>query len=123
MELSYSAVNPPIVFGLYGQCSYASAVDIDPVGDAVAANQTAAIADPNPTHGAFSLRYRLPSAAHVRLGVYDALGRCVRTVDVGDSPAGSGSCRVDLADQPSGAYFVRLTSGEAAVAVRVVISH
>lgn len=125
LELTYSAERPPIVFTLYGGCLYTSAVDSDPLGDdadVIHIADVSAVAQPNPTRGAFSVRYRLRGAAHVRLGVYDALGRCVRTLDLGDAPAGSGSCAVDLADQPSGTYFARLTGGDTAVAVPVVLA-
>jgi hypothetical protein len=68
---------------------------------------------PNPFSLQTSFQYTLPAAGSVRLGVYDAQGRCVREIAderqvagqhaaVWDGRTGSGSVL------PSGVYFVRL---------------
>uniref|UniRef100_A0A832I0D8 T9SS type A sorting domain-containing protein n=1 Tax=Eiseniibacteriota bacterium TaxID=2212470 RepID=A0A832I0D8_UNCEI len=76
---------------------------------------------PNPGAGETDVRFALPHASQVRLGVYDLAGRRVRSLASGMRPAGTHVVRWDGRDEtgapaPSGLYFVRL---EAAGATRV----
>lgn len=56
-------------------------------------------AQPNPFGGATSLAFVLPAAGPVRLNVYDALGRHVRTLLDGERPAGANVVAWDGTDQ------------------------
>lgn len=78
--------------------------------------------------GSVQLRYSLDRASRLgEISVFDAGGRRVRRLGVGDGTAGaaSGVLRWDGRGQdggeiPSGVYFVRLTSGPVAAMTRVV---
>ncbi len=69
-------------------------------------------ASPNPFRGETALRFALPRGTHVRLMVFDAAGRRVRTLADGSFPAGEHVARWDGCDTggsavSSGLYFVR----------------
>jgi hypothetical protein len=74
---------------------------------------------PNPSRGSAFLRFTTPIAGAVRLALYDAAGRLVRTLVEGELPAGDHQIRWDGRDRagrhlPAGAYYARLESaGEA----------
>jgi hypothetical protein len=71
---------------------------------------------PNPFNPKTTIRFDLPTTAHVRLNVYDTSGRLVDTVLEGSRSAGSheviwsGRDR-DGKDFPSGVYYYRLDAG------------
>lgn len=65
-------------------------------------------AEPNPASGASVLRFRLPRAAHVRLDVYDALGRRVATLADGEREAGEHELALGGRALPAGVYLCRL---------------
>lgn len=74
-------------------------------------------AAPNPTAGAVTLRLSLDAPAPVRLSVVDALGRAVRTLDLGAQAAGPVEAAWDGRDGSgravaAGVYVVRATAGE-----------
>ena len=70
---------------------------------------------PNPFRQEAAMTYRLPAAADVRLDVFDALGRQVRTLVNGRRPAGEHQASLQAAGLPPGLYVVRLTaSGQTA---------
>lgn len=72
-------------------------------------------AAPNPSHGRVTLRYRLAHAAHVRLAVYDVLGRHLGTVVDRPHSAGEHATHYDASSLPSGMYIYRLeASGDLA---------
>lgn len=65
-------------------------------------------AAPNPTNGRALLRFNLDAAGHVRLSVYDVMGRVVRqVVDRGFAP-GEHDLSLDLGDLPSGLNLYRM---------------
>lgn len=71
---------------------------------------------PNPFNPSTTIRYELPSRAHVKLTVYDILGREVVTLVDEVMPAGMHSVRWDGKDAhgdivSSGIYFYRLKAG------------
>lgn len=71
---------------------------------------------PNPFNPETSIRFDTPRAAHVRVVVYDALGRAVSTLLDTDLPAGSHDVtwrgRDDRGrEMASGVYFVRMEAG------------
>ncbi len=66
---------------------------------------------PNPFAGAATITYELPEVSHVRLRVYDVLGReMAMFVDEWHS-AGAHSVRLDTSSWPSGVYLYRLEAG------------
>lgn len=80
---------------------------------------------PNPSKGAVSIDYHLKAAQRVRIGVYDLLGRRVRTLVDGRRPAGHHTARWDGRSRSgplsSGAYFVRMRAESTTANRRVVL--
>ena len=64
---------------------------------------------PNPFNPATNIRYRLPSAGHINLKVYDILGRETATLVNEIKPAGTYSVRWESSHFSSGVYFYRLS--------------
>ncbi|HLA63073.1 MAG TPA: T9SS type A sorting domain-containing protein [Rhodothermales bacterium] len=77
---------------------------------------------PNPVTGSGVVRYVVPEAAHVRVAVYDVLGREVAVL--ADREQGAGRYDVALAagSLAPGTYLVRLTAGEATLVRRVTVA-
>jgi uncharacterized repeat protein (TIGR01451 family) len=74
-----------------------------------------ASAFPNPFAGRATLAYEVPVATHVRLAVYDVLGREVaRLVDAPSEP-GRFTAMLDGDGLASGTYVVRLSAGDGSV--------
>jgi len=72
---------------------------------------------PNPAHHSITIRYGLPTRAPVQLAVYDVLGRQVAMLHEGPQAAGYHTVhwdgrRVDGSTVTSGAYLIRLRSGD-----------
>ncbi len=63
---------------------------------------------PNPATGEATIPFSLDEAAHVRLAVYDVLGREVAVLVDGHRPAGDYTVSFDGRALASGAYFTRL---------------
>ncbi|HEX9014534.1 MAG TPA: T9SS type A sorting domain-containing protein, partial [Chloroflexota bacterium] len=64
---------------------------------------------PNPFNPATSIRFGLPSDAHVKLAVYDLLGREVARLAEGFHQAGYHTVTWNAQNAASGLYFARLT--------------
>ena len=67
---------------------------------------------PNPFNPTTQIQFDLPATDHVRLEVFDLLGRTVDTLVDGLLSAGSHDVTFDAADLPSGTYMVLLTTGD-----------
>ena len=66
---------------------------------------------PNPFNPATQIRYAIPEQSHVRLTVYDALGRRITTlVDESQKP-GTYEATFDASELSSGVYLYRLAAG------------
>ena len=76
---------------------------------------------PNPMQDRALVQFILPERSQVEVGLYDIVGRRVRTLLKGEREAGPGSFSVDLGALPRGVYFVRLRAGNAGAAQRVVM--
>ena len=63
---------------------------------------------PNPFNPTTSIPFSLPEASHVRLVVYDMLGRVVDTVIDGELNAGYHNATFDASTYPSGTYVYRI---------------
>ena len=67
---------------------------------------------PNPANPATTLRYRISTPAHVRLSIYDILGREVRIVGDGDETPGTHDVRIDVGGLPTGVYICEVRAGD-----------
>ncbi len=68
-------------------------------------------ASPNPFNPTTAVSYQLSAVSNVRLDVFDALGRRVRTLVDAEQAFGSHTATFDGAGLPSGVYFARLAVG------------
>ena len=84
----------------------------DPVANEDAAEVPARIAlsqnYPNPFNPVTTVAFALPQATHVRLAIYDVLGREVAVLVDGVQPAGRHQVQVDARRWASGIYFFTL---------------
>lgn len=62
---------------------------------------------PNPFNPVTTIPFGLPEAAHVRIDIYDATGRLVKTLKDRDYKAGSYQVQFNATGLASGIYFVR----------------
>lgn len=76
---------------------------------------------PNPFAVSTAIGFAIPTAQHVRLAVYDVLGRRVATLVDEARPAGAQSVRFDASALPSGMYFYRLDAGSAQLVQRLTV--
>jgi hypothetical protein len=74
---------------------------------------------PNPSNGAVTLDYGLPSTVEVELAVYDVSGRVAQRISLGACVAGWHSVQLD--ELSPGIYFVRMTAGEFSGTQRFVV--
>ena len=75
---------------------------------------------PNPFQEQATVRYSVPERTHVRLAVYDALGRRVRTL-VDEQQEGRQGTSFRAQDLSSGTYFYRLEAGGRVLTESVVL--
>jgi hypothetical protein len=66
---------------------------------------------PNPFNPTTTIGYDLPVSSHVRLTIYDVLGREVTILVDEVQPEGSKSVEFNAVNLPSGLYFIRLNAG------------
>ena len=76
---------------------------------------------PNPFVTSTTFRYALPEAAHVRLEVYDLLGRRVATLADEEAQPGWHERRFDADGLSNGAYIARITAGAHADTQRITL--
>jgi hypothetical protein len=81
---------------------------------------------PNPARSGTAFNLYLPRTAWVELGVFDASGRRVRSVQAGLLPAGTTQIRWDGRTDtghpaPTGAYFVRMLASGQSIRQRLVL--
>jgi hypothetical protein len=76
---------------------------------------------PNPLNPQTTLRYTLPEPAHVRLAVYDVLGREVTVLAEGAMPAGTHTAIFEAGHLPAGLYVLRIQAGAFSQAQRVML--
>jgi len=65
---------------------------------------------PNPFNPETTLRFEVPASAHVKLVVYDLLGRQVRVLVDGTREAGTHEVIFEASNLPSGTYLVQLVT-------------
>ena len=66
---------------------------------------------PNPFSASTAIRFALPSASHVNVVVYDALGRQVRRLLDQSLAAGPHEVAFEAGSLPSGLYIIRIAAG------------
>lgn len=76
---------------------------------------------PNPFNPSTTIRYVLPSRAHVTLSVFNTLGQAVATLVEEMQNPGSHEARFDGTNSASGVYFYRLQAGTFVQTKRLVI--
>ncbi|MCB2200081.1 T9SS type A sorting domain-containing protein [bacterium] len=86
---------------------------VNAVGDGAAAPNEYALAKswPNPFNPSTSIRFTMKASGTVRLAVYDMLGREVAVLTDGVREAGVHNLSWHAVNQPSGVYFLRMTTG------------
>ncbi|MEF8797376.1 MAG: T9SS type A sorting domain-containing protein [Salinivenus sp.] len=75
---------------------------------------------PNPAHGQATVRYAVPERQKIRLGLYDVLGRKVRTIRNGTAE-GRQELQVGLSALAGGTYLLRLQAGRQAQTRRLIV--
>jgi photosystem II stability/assembly factor-like uncharacterized protein len=78
---------------------------------------------PNPVSASTTIPFSLTSPEHVRLSVYDMLGREVAVLVNGRLDAGLHSVRFDAAGLPSGMYFSVLKNGAAVETRKLLLTN
>ncbi len=76
---------------------------------------------PNPSRGVSRLGFTLARAGEVRLALFDARGREVRTIAARPAPPGANEILVDTSGLPPGIYGVRLTTPDGASTRRLTV--
>lgn len=76
---------------------------------------------PNPFNPETTIKYNLPKAAHVRLSVYDTLGRLVEKVVDQQQVSGTYAVQIQAQNWPSGLYFYTLESNQQRVSKRMIL--
>ncbi len=67
---------------------------------------------PNPFNPTTNIRYELPKSGFVKIIVFDALGKEIKTIVNEKQSAGTYNLTFDGSNLPSGVYFYRLRAGD-----------
>ena len=78
---------------------------------------------PNPFNPTTIIRYALPHADHVRLGVFNLLGQEIALIVDEEKTAGSYSVSWNASGVSSGVYYYRLTAGDFTETKKMVLIH
>jgi len=76
---------------------------------------------PNPFNPSTNLRFTIGSAQHVRVDVYDVLGRRVASLVDRDLSAGTHAIQWNAAGMPGGVYYCRMTAGRRSAVLPMVL--
>lgn len=90
----------------------------DRIGDAIMMEEIT----PNPSSGAASIAFSLPSTMHATVKIYDLLGREVGTLFDGIAQRGRQVVSVDAGSLPAGSYVVSLQAGGIVRGRRIVLT-
>jgi hypothetical protein len=90
--------------------------DVVPLRDALEQNF------PNPFNPTTSLRFTTTHAQHVKLVVYDVLGRQIALLVDDVKPAGSYAMEWNAAGLPSGMYYCRMQAGASTSTIRMIVA-
>ena len=97
------------------------ATGTDDASEAPPADYSLAQNYPNPFNPATTIAYGIPRTTHVRLRVFDVLGRNVATLVDGIEPPGMHESTLDAARLASGVYYYRIEAGTFAESKRMVL--
>ena len=100
-------------------CAFATEIEL-PAGE-LPPEASLGVSYPNPASGKTTIPFDLPSRAHVRIDVFDALGRRVTTLVDGETPAGRHEVTFDAAGLPAGLYIYRLTASSRTLVRHLII--
>ncbi len=109
--------NADVQTGL-ARAGFTPLADVPEPAPAVAA--PVAWSQPNPFTDATTVRFRLPAAGPVRLGVYDLAGRRVAALLDGTRPAGEHAVAWEPGPLAAGVYYLRLEAAGRTAAARCV---
>ena len=76
---------------------------------------------PNPFNPSTTIRFGLPTAARVRLTIFNVLGQEVATLADDEYTAGYHEVRLDGSELPSGAYYYQFKTDESVQTRRIVL--
>lgn len=99
--------------------------DLDPADAPDGADLPARLAlypaSPNPLVEATTIRFDLPGAGEIDLGVFDVGGRLVARLAKGEMPAGRHAVAWDASRAASGVYFIRMRAGDECLERKIVV--
>ena len=76
---------------------------------------------PNPAADHVRISYHLPDRGHVKIDLYDAGGKYLRTLVDDFRPAGDHSASLGVTGLPPGVYFLRLSTDHAGESVKMMV--
>ena len=76
---------------------------------------------PNPFNGRTTIEYSLPYQTDVNLIIYNMLGQIVKSEGLMNLPPGHHSYSLQLSDQASGVYFVRMQTADGFIATKRIV--
>ncbi len=108
--------------GYEGLSAYNYATVLSITGDALIESESRVLGiHPNPFVGAAEITFQLGEDNHIRLAVYDAVGREVALVADADYSRGLHSATLRSGQLPSGLYFCRLTTERGVVQRKMLL--
>ena len=76
---------------------------------------------PNPFNPSTTISFDVPKQSHLRLAIYDVLGRQVKTLVDEEKNPGRYSVTFDASNLPSGVYLYRLEAGSFSEVRKMVV--
>jgi hypothetical protein len=92
-------------------------------GTTTPASISIAQVSPNPADNGTQIEYTISEDGMVKLDLFNALGQHIRTLVSGEQRQGEYRLDLSASDLPEGAYLLRLESGGAVAARRLILSH
>jgi plastocyanin len=98
-------------------------VDATSIGDEPSAPNKFELSQnyPNPFNAQTTISFNLPNQAHVRIQIYDVLGRQISTLLDEDRPAGDNEVIWDAENATSGIYFYKIQTNNLTDTKRMVL--
>lgn len=91
------------------------------VNDEETATESMVSVYPNPVRNNANVNFNVDEKANVYCQIYDLSGRLMKNVNLGTYSAGNYTATVNLSDMTSGAYILRLQSGNKASTARIIV--
>jgi len=96
----------------YATIKYSNLVGVEPVGSIIPDKFSLSQNYPNPFNPSTKIKFALPDQQNVKLIVYDAIGKEVKSVNMGQLAAGIYEYYFNASDLTSGIYFYRIETGK-----------